>query len=261
MIALLALLACGKPEAPTGPSPEASAATAEAVCKLFEAARVDCAHEGGVVTAGPHRLELVTVVEQEEEALGFRSLVLRVQPTVDGVRRPELDTPAAANGGEPREALLDRAMHEWAVVYGAAIVDSLLRDPDRPALRGVTPDVTAGRRVGSADVYRGWTLLQGGSALGVDHDKLLPHLWPVVEPLPEGVHTIGIRIDHQPNDARWRCELDGVESEAVCEAARRYAWPVGGPLTRIRQYYVFEPAAAPAGGSAEAGAAPGAATP
>lgn len=243
MIALLALFACGPSDPPTGPSAEASAATAEAVCKLFEAARVDCAHEGGRVTAGPHRLEFVTVIELEKEALGFRSLVMRVQPTVEGVRRPELDTPAAVNGGEPREALLDRAMHEWALVHGAALVDLLLDDPDRPALRSVTPDVQSGRRIGTADVFRGWTLLQGGSALGIEHDKLLPIVWPVVEALPAGVHTAGIRIDHEADDTRWRCEIDGVESAALCEAARRYAWPLARPLTRVRQYYVFRPAA------------------
>lgn len=245
MSLLLALLACGKPELPTGPSPEASAAAAEAVCKLFEAARVDCTQEGGSVRAGPHSLELLTVVEQEKEALGFRSLVMRVQPTIGGERRPELDTPAAVNGGEPREELLARAMHEWAVVYGAAIVDLLLDDPDRPALRSVTSEVGAGRRVEGADVFRGWTLLHGGSALGVDHDKLLPHVWPVVEPLDPGVHTANIRIDHEPGDTRWRCELDGQDSPALCEAVRGYAWPLANPLTRIRQFYVFKPGSAP----------------
>lgn len=244
MITLLALFACGDSTPTTGPSPEASAEAAEAMCKLFSGARQACTHEAGTLSAAGHEVVLTTVVEQEEEALGFRALVMRVEPTIDGVRRPELDTPATANGGEPREKLVESAMHEWAVIYGVALADSLLADPDRAALRALTADVESGRRVGTAEVYRGWTRIMGGSDTSLDHDAILGHIWPIVEAQPPGPHAVSLRVDSESGSTKYRCELDGQELPELCEAARRYAWPLGGPLTRIRQYYLFTPAAA-----------------
>lgn len=246
MIALLTLLACGPGEpSPVGPSPQASEAAAEAFCKLFTGARQACEQEGPVARAVGREVRFDAVIEDFQSTLGFSAAVLRITPTLDGTARPELATPAAANAGQSMDELLGAAIHEWAVVHGVALADALLADPDRPALRALTPEVQSGRALPGYQVFRGWTRLQGGSDVGLDHDQVLTQLQPFVATLTPGWHALTLRLDHEPGNARYRCELDGVESAELCEAARRYAWPVGGPLTRVRQYYLLVPEEAP----------------
>jgi len=215
-----------------------AAEVAQTWCKLHKGAEASCAAEGATAKADAHAATFEVWVDRTEEKLGIYTVDARVELSVDGTAHPALTTPLRAYGGSRDEAV-KRGLHEWAVVYGAALVDWTLASPERAALaaldkeHGATPRAVSGK-----EVYRGYTLVRGTEGR-VDHAALLGVIGEDLSALGPGVHGLSVEILQEAGNATRTCTLDGESSGPLCRSAARYAWP-GGAGTQIRQYWVVE---------------------
>ena len=127
-----------------------------------------------------------------------------------------------------------------------AIVDALLDDPERPALRALDANPTlpdGAGTVGGFTVLRGYSLLRGDQPPedGLAHADLLRALTPVITPLDGSTpHVISLHRVSGLDGIALKCWLDGERSEALCEAAAGFGWPTGMSW-ELKQTYVFAP--------------------
>ncbi|HHO50390.1 MAG TPA: hypothetical protein ENK18_05830 [Deltaproteobacteria bacterium] len=244
MSVLLLLAACGDKPPPraTEPDPRSSELLAGALCKLSEGAGHDCSQQGAQVMIEGKTLSVDSFLDREEETLGQFTFDGRARITVsDGA----VLTTRFQHYGWGREEAFDKGVHYWAVLSGAPIIDWVLADPSRPALRALErgqPLLAHQIPVGPFRALRGWTFLQGVK-IELDHHEIVASLADTIQRLPaDSPHTIDVRITSDMGEQVYTCHLDGEEAPQLCEAARRAPWPAGIGW-ELRQIYLLAPAA------------------
>jgi hypothetical protein len=242
----LVLLACSgsdEPKLAEAPDPEASRALAASLCKLVEGAGHDCEQKGAeAVIDGKDSLKVEAWLDGAKEEFGQftfdgRATVARADGTAVTTRFQHY--------GWGKVEALDHGTQYWAVLSGVGIVDWVLKDPKRPALRSLEhddmPPVTHWP-LGAFRALRGWTLLRGVK-VDLDHQAILAALRPRLEALDASApHTAHVRIASDLGEQVFTCHVDGVAAPELCEAAKGYAWPAGIGW-ELQQVYVLVPAA------------------
>jgi len=237
------LWGCGgaQPEAPR-PDPAIASAAAEAVCKLLEGARQSCEVASNQVTWGDRRLGLQAQLLTSDERFGQFSF----ESTVTLTEGDRVFSSRAVGFGGAKEVSVEKGLHEWAVVSGVAIVDALLEDPERPALKAldaqsVLPEGAG--TLGEFKVLRGYSLIRGDKPPeeALSHGALLGALGAFVATLDATrPHVLSLhRVSGLDGDT-VSCWLDGASSAPLCEAASAMAWPAGVSW-ELKQTYVLLP--------------------
>lgn len=214
------------------PDAEATVSAIDALCKLFEGAGQPCERRADGVTSGPHELAVRAETWPDERSLGIVSLRGLVHV---GTPRGPFVTRLAGFGGTRADGM-ERAMHEWAVVSGVAVVDAVLDPTGRPALAALEPgQPPVPLALGGRAVLRGWPVVRPPQA--IDHHGLLAALAPAV-PEPSGVLTFD--VTRQGGALTVQCWVQGEAHEPLCEAARGWAWPERDHELRLA-YVVLPP--------------------
>ncbi len=233
MFWLLAACGSGTPAKPPTPKPDADAtkASVDALCKLFEGADKTCTRGSGRIESEGHVLtvaaELLPVVTE------FGMATLRGFIHVEG---PEgrYSTRIRGSGGNKKEAL-ERGIHEWALVSGVAVADIWL-GPTRPALAAVEDglDLTP-LELGGASLVRGWPLYRPEGEF--DHGDFLKALEPAFDNRrPEGM--VSFEITRQSGEVTVDCWLQDQTDAPLCDAARAWSWP--GGIYELRLAYAVK---------------------
>jgi hypothetical protein len=208
-----------------------AAEVAKAMCKLHEGASRTCAAQGSAIGSDGHEVRFEVWIDQEDELLGMVTLEGRVLASVDGKSVPALTTPMRAYGGA-REQSIERGVHEWAVVYGSAIVDALHEDADRKAATALSPDLGPAE-VGGRKHYPGFALVRGAAG-GLERDGLVERLAKLVP--ADGLHAVGLDRVVDAGGEHLVCRVDGEPGD--CEGLEGFLWPSGAG-TIIKSYHVF----------------------
>lgn len=235
---ILALLACvSEPTTPPGPHPEATAAAAVNLCKLYQQLQLPCTREGSRVEADGKTIVVTATLEHLDERLGVATLRGRVDLRVDG----HTWTTRMSGYGSGLTEAVDRGLHEWALLDGLAFVDALRGDAAHAALRSIeTTAADEGLVANQRPVYRGWTLQRPPLEKGLDHADLVLRAAPLVAKLDDGPHALRIEVARNLGKLEFVCYVDGQPAPDLCEAARGARWPeVGG--YELRQTYVVAP--------------------
>ncbi len=241
---LLSVLACGEraPERATEPHSAATEAVVSAVCNLVKGAGHACAERTRQVVIDEAQPVTVEVyVDEEDDTLGQITLRGRVR-LVSGEQAVWSRFDQSGWGASDA---YDRAVHMWAVIVGAPLVDWLLRDPSRPALAalhrqtaGWVPPVPP--PVGEFRALQGWTFQQAVTA-ELDHPALLAPLEGPLGALAAGEpHVVDVRISSDLGEQVFDCYVGAEPSPSVCEAAPKGPWPAGVGWA-LRQAYVLVP--------------------
>lgn len=244
MIALLLAACSSAPTVPEGPDPEATAAAARNLCKIYQGAGAPCSIDGSTVTADGMAIRVTARFDQLEERLGVTTFKGTVALATDGATW----TTRMSGYGSGRQEALERGLHEWALLSATAFTDAVRGDASRKALRAVEP--TIGHEIEVANgtaVWRGWTLQRPPLEGGLKHDELSRRFAPVLTKLGPGPHMIRIEAARNLGELMLTCYADGALAPDVCDAVRSYHWPeIGG--YEVRQSYAVhgEPVAAPA---------------
>lgn len=249
------------PARATRPDPIATPATVDKLCRLFEGARIRCERAGSTaVPDGIGKIVVATYVDRQEETLGQVTFSGRIALTDERGRR--FESPLHGYGWGRDEAF-ERALHEWAVVSAVAPVDLWIGRPERPALAALEvqsgPGGPTRAEVAGWVALRGWSLRRGVTHV-VDHAALLSALAPALEGLDRAVpHTVRVALSQEGAAQSRRCDLDGADAPALCEAAGAYPWPAGLGWELRQEYLLVPPADAPPPPSEEPapGAVPG----
>ncbi len=244
MLLPILLLACGGAESPpSGPDAAAGAAAANTMCKLIEGARQECDASGTKVTWGDRELSFSVVLDSTEEKFGQTSFSAHVTLSEKG--KASYMSHAVGFGGSKQDAL-GKGFHEWAVISGVAILDALMDDPARPALKALDPmpQMPAGsEKIGSFDVMRGFSLVRGDQPPedGISHEGLVKAVAPYASKLSgDKPHVLSLHRASGLSETELKCWLDGVASEELCAAFDKYEWPVGSTW-ELKQTYVLAP--------------------
>jgi len=243
MIFALLLVGCGGDEpAPAGPDPSAAAAAADTVCKLLQGARQECDARASKVTWGDRTLSLGVVLNKSEEKFGQFSFEGNVTLT-EGDK--SWSSPAVGFGAAKEESF-KKGFHEWAVVSGVAIVDALIDDPSRPALKALIKDPTmpeGSEKIGAFGVLRGFSVVRGDKPPedGISHPGLVGALGTFAAGLDASTpHVLSVHRISGLDGIQFKCWADGERSDDLCKAAEGYEWPVGMNW-EIKQTYVLNP--------------------
>jgi hypothetical protein len=235
--------ACGGAETPDPqPDPEVAEAAADAVCKLLQGALETCEAKGQEVSWGTRRLSVEATLLQAEERFGQYAFEAVVTVAEGDVR---FSSPAVGFGAA-REVSIEKGLHEWAVVSGVAVVDALLANPTRPALRALDPSPTLPAGVdtlGAFTVLRGYSLLRGDRPPegGVPHAQLLGVVSTMVADLDVAVpHVLSVHRASGLDGTELTCWADGEPAEALCTALEPFSWPSGSNW-EVKQTYVLAP--------------------
>lgn len=177
---------------------------------------------------------------------------------IDGQRNDVFRTTSFAIDSN-REEALQRAIREWNVSCGLAIVDAL-RSSDTHAPPAEGSDASAASRppplpLGPYTAYPGPTGTRGDVPPGwrantpeVHAEMLRPVVLALDELIPAeqrpGFHTLKITL-HVRNAAAGEgdCRIDSRPSERLCELMRQYHWPPSAEGFLFKQYYVLVPRA------------------
>ncbi|MFT7519161.1 MAG: hypothetical protein ACI9MC_001301, partial [Kiritimatiellia bacterium] len=224
---------------------EATAAGVDAICMLFKGAGRTCTSTKGVATSDGRTIGVSAVLESTTGPSAFQALHLRIDVNIDGQPRPELTTRTIAYGGSEPQAL-KKGFHEWAVMAGVALVDLVIADPARPALKALEPDATA-LQLGGFDVYRGFPIVKvGKNAATIDHELLVAALEPIAGELSsDRAHALDVRLDRSGSKSDWTCKVDAIDSPRLCDLAKTYTWPNMHTVS-AKLIYVLAPPAQPA---------------
>jgi hypothetical protein len=238
-----ALFACGGAETPEPrPDPQVAEAAADAVCKLLQGGLQTCEAKGQEVAWGARRLAVSATLLRAEERFGQYAFEAVITVSEGDV---QFSSPAVGFGGA-KEVSIEKGLHEWAVVSGVAVVDALLADPARPALRALDPSPTLPAGVdtlGAFTVLRGYSLLRGDRPPedGVPHAQLLGVVATVADDLDPAVpHVLSLHRASGLDGTELTCWTDGKPSEALCTALAPFAWPSGSSW-ELKQTYVLAP--------------------
>lgn len=204
---------------------DAGAAVADALCKLAQGASRDCAIQGTSVSLADHTIGVAAFLGERQDVLGQVTFSGTIELTLDG----HVHRSAWHGYGWGVNEAINRSAHVWALVYGTAFVDALLDPVERPALAAVEPQPSSAQPIALAgnDVLRGWTLWRGAETT-LDHPSLLALLEPaLVATGNDRSRTVQIRIQPGQSQQIFTCHVDGRSADALCDAARAYAWPSG----------------------------------
>ncbi len=241
MIAAM-LLACGTPAPTEADERQASNAVSEALCKVFETARRSCRREQSTLTVdGVGVIEVSVDLDTIDERFGITTLEGRA--TVSAADRPAVTT-HFRHYGMNRDEALSKGTHLWGVVDGAAIVDWLLADPERPALTGMYKDEPAPAKVidrGAVKVLPGWTYREGVQK-HPDHEALVAAMAPFVK--ADTVHLVDLSIQPRGGKQSRTCHLDGESAPELCAALPTSGFPAGVGWG-LRQAWLWSPKATP----------------
>lgn len=205
-----------------------SASFAEALGKA-----VGITASGNTLKPAGHTLALTATIEQVENAPNNAGVLAGVRVTcdVDG-KRVEALTSGSVGVDSTREAALQTAAEEWAMQYGAPVVDALSAKATTlqaggfkihagaTGIRGDKPDKLAGVH----DAFF--------RALGADLATLVPS--------KAGLHAITITLVHKADgavDGQFR--VDGETSAPLRQRALKLTWPASQKTYMFKQYYVL----------------------
>ncbi|MEZ4322567.1 MAG: hypothetical protein R3F61_34185 [Myxococcota bacterium] len=220
----LLLWACSTgPSEPATPPPavfdrEATDAAIDALCKLYEGADLPCERGSDGLTSGDTTLGVKAEIQPAEVSLGMVSIrgVVHIE-TPEGTYSSHL----TGFGGTKSEGL-QRSTHEWAVVSAVSVVDLVVDPATRPALAKLEPGPPAPLTLAGHAVLRGWALVRPEQEL--DHNGLLKALGPGFEGRdPKGF--VNLEVTRQAGEVSVSCWFQGEPDEALCAAARAWAWP------------------------------------
>jgi len=241
MIAALALAAgCGGAGPATEPDPGASRAVAEALCDLARGGKSTCDRTGTKAVINGDGLQVAVFLDTVEDRFGQYTFDGRAVLTRDN---GDVITTRYKHYGWGREEAIEKGTHYWAVLSGAAVVDWVLRDGSRPALRALESDEHPGVtqwRAGDSRVLRGWTLLRGVVVV-LDHPAIVASIAPHLKTLPPAApHVVHIRIASELGEQEFTCHVDGQPDPALCAAAKAAPWPAGVGW-ELQQVYLAVP--------------------
>lgn len=241
----LLLLACStEPEA--DPAAAAAPTAATQLCALFEAAGQSCTVDGSTARSDGRAVQVELSSGESVEAGGRALLDLRVDLSVNGQARPDLDCVAVGQGPDQEAALAD-GVQQWADRCGRALVDAWVNSGISRALgeRDAKGELLS-LQVGSWRAYPGRTTMRGaleGGPAG-NHPMLLSFLAPALQDLPEPrplLLQIELTVDGERVGSA-SCTIAEQDAPELCKAARGFPWPEGTPAYVVKQAYALVPA-------------------
>lgn len=255
LAAPIALAACGGSSGPAADA-EAGKLAADMLCEVWVKAGGACTVEAADGTPGKASADghafAVTVTPLQESPLQVETLVnLQVDLSVDGTARPGWGGNQVGRGADRAKAIR-HALNEWSAITLVPAIDALRNTGSSQALAGIhdLPAAPSALPQGRHAVYLGHTQLKGATRdkQPIDAAGLLSAVAPRAEGwADDALHTITVVMEVSINrlsgteTRQCTSTVDGVPDEALCELARAFDWPKGGPGYIARQTYVFAP--------------------